>query len=177
MVDLTEMSETARKTMLDSPALDKLVYRIRAELFLFELDPGRPFQFVNGTYQCAGRILCRLRVRTPEFDALVSQLDQASASFLVDDRILPGGFQDRSAKGDDGNFVKEVNFHTTSRTEPFKISLREGDATSPISGSPFTLESLINAQSLNSRFGTIDHRKRKLLDQGGGGVEWKRARR
>ncbi len=159
--DMKEISEIARETMLGSPELNKLAHRIRAELFVFELDLGRPFQFINGTYECTGRILCRLRAKTPELDALIAQLAKASAVLLLEDRILPGSFQDRSARSDDGNFQKEVRFRTLSRTEPFKISLREGGDDSPISGSPFTLQSLIEAQSLDARFGTRDHRKRK----------------
>ncbi|KAK3933650.1 acyl transferase/acyl hydrolase/lysophospholipase [Diplogelasinospora grovesii] len=174
VVDMKEISDIARETILGSPALDRLIHRIRAELFVFELDPRCPFRLVNGTYQCVGRILCRLRARTPEFVAFMSQLDQASASFLIGDRVLPGSFQDRSAKREDGNFFKEVRFHTPSRTEPITISLREGGAACPISGSPFTLQFLIEVQSLDARFGTADHRKRKWLNDGGNEVRRKR---
>lgn len=163
---MKEIGDIARETILDSSALDRLVFRIRAELFIFELDPRRPFQLINGVYECTGRIHCRLRAKTPEFHALMEQLDQTSATFLVGDSVVQGSFQDRSAKLQDGNFFKEVRLRTPSRVEPFTISLRESDNTCPISGAPFTLQSLIDAQNLESRFGTADHRKRKWPTEG-----------
>ena len=158
---MKEIGDIARETILDSPALSRLVLRIRAELFIFELDDLRPFQLVNGMYECAGKIVCRLRAKTPEFEALMTQLGQSSATFLVGESVLPGSFYDRSAMLEDGNFSKEIKFCTPSRLDPFTISLREKDTPYPISGAPFTLQGLLNSQSLEARFGTADHRKRK----------------
>ena len=162
---MQEIGDIARETILDSPALDRLVLHIRAELFFFELNPLRPFQLVNGTYECTGRVVCRLRAGAPEFDSFMAQLDQSAAVFLVGDTVLPGTFQDRYAKQEDGNFSKEITLRTSARSTLFTISLRESDTPYPISGAPFTLQWLIEAQGLEARFGTADHRKRKRPSQ------------
>jgi hypothetical protein len=174
VVDMEKMADMARNEMLRSPDLYRLARRIRAENFVFELEPGGPFRLSNGMYQCTGRILCRLRARTPEFETFMTQLDQGSASFLVGDRVLPGSFHDRSARCEDGNFFKEVRLHMPSRLEPFAISLRVGEAVCHISGSPFTLQRLAKLQKLDTRFGTADHRKRKPLGEGFGEARRKR---
>ena len=158
---MKELGEIARETIMDSPALDRLILRIRAELFIFELDASRPFLIVDGMYEGTGKILCRLRARTPEYNALMAQLDQASASFLIGDNVMAGKFQDRSARLKDGNFSKDVKFRTPSRHDPFVISLHEDGAPCPISGAPFTLQRLLDTQRLEARFGTTDHQKRK----------------
>lgn len=163
--NLTEMDrigKMARETIWNSSALEKLVYRLRAELFIFELDDARPFQRVNGTYECVGHIQCRLRAKTPEFEALMSQLDQGSAVFRFRRWVLQGSFQDRSSVRHDGNFFKRVRFQIRSREEPFSIALEEGPGTTcQISGSPFTLQRLLSQQSLEAWFGTPDHQPRK----------------
>jgi hypothetical protein len=157
---MKEIGDLARETMLDSPALNQLVFRIRAELFFFELDPSYPFQLINGVYDCVGRVLCRLRAGTPEFDALMSQLERSSAQFLVGDKVLRCRFEDNSAKLEDGNFSQTLRFRTSNRNDPLMISLQEKDASYPISGAPFTLQWLIEAQNLDARFGMALHRKR-----------------
>ncbi|MDF2434584.1 MAG: hypothetical protein JWP44_4215, partial [Mucilaginibacter sp.] len=158
---MKEIGDIARETMLDSPALDQLVFRLRAQLFFFELDPRCPFQLIDGVYECVGSALCRLRAGTPEFETLMAQLDHSSAKFLVGDSVVPGSFQDRSARVEDGNFSKALTFRTSSRSEPLRISLQEKETPCPISGAPFTLQWLIQAQNLEARFGTADHRKRE----------------
>ncbi|KFA53721.1 hypothetical protein S40293_09644 [Stachybotrys chartarum IBT 40293] len=158
---MEEIGEIARETMLDSPALDSLVLRMRAELFVFELDPERSIEFVNGMYECVGKIFCRLRANTPAFDAFMTQLDQSSATFLIDGTELPGNFHDCVARLSDGNFCKDIRFRTSSRLNPIAISLREDSTPCFISGAPFTLQRLVEAQKLGARFGTSDHRKRK----------------
>ncbi|KAH8655641.1 patatin-like phospholipase-like protein [Xylariales sp. PMI_506] len=174
---MDEIRDMARETILDSPSLDKLVSRIRAELFVFELDPDCPYQLVNGIYECVGRIMCRLRAGTNEFDVFMSQLDQSSAVFLVGDAVLPGRFHNHSNKHEDGNFFKKVRFRTTDRLDPLIISLRERDTACPISGSPFNLQGLIESQNLEARFGTSDHRKRKSQGEEIGDLRQKRLRR
>ncbi|KAH7303728.1 acyl transferase/acyl hydrolase/lysophospholipase [Stachybotrys elegans] len=158
---MEEIRDEARDAMLDSPTLDRLVLRTRAELFFFELDPERPYQLIGGVYECVGRISCRLRARTPEFEAFMAQLNASSAKFLISDRVLPTDFQDRFTRLRDGNFSKVIKFQTPSRQDPITISLREKDTAYPISGAPFSLQWLIDAQQLEARFGQQDHRKRK----------------
>lgn len=158
---MTEIGGLARDAMLDSPALDQLVFRLRAQLFFFELDPRCQFQLIDGVYECVGRVLCRLRAGTPEFETLMAQLEQSSAKFLVADSVVAGSFQDRSARVEDGNFSKTLTFRTASRSDPLRISLQERDTPCLISGAPFTLQWLTQAQNLEARFGTADHRKRE----------------
>lgn len=70
-----QVGRLAREAMLASPMLDRLVRRIRAELFVLELDPTRPCKLVNGIFECVGYITCRLRANTPVLETLMFQLD------------------------------------------------------------------------------------------------------
>jgi len=60
----------------------------------------------------------------------------------------------------DGNLRKSIGLNTSGK---FTISLKRGH-TKPwnISGSPFSIDSLVKAQGLNTPFGRPNHRKRKV---------------
>lgn len=59
----------------------------------------------------------------------------------------------------DGNFRRQIELNTTDR---FTISLKQGSSEPcNISGSPFSVGKLIQAQGLDASFGRPDHRKRK----------------
>ncbi|KAK3173897.1 hypothetical protein K4F52_010380, partial [Lecanicillium sp. MT-2017a] len=71
---LDEVAEAARSAVEGGQALEGLANHLRAQLFYFELDETDPPQFVNGSFVCKGAVLCRFRVGTPEFEALMTQL-------------------------------------------------------------------------------------------------------
>ncbi|KAL0929611.1 uncharacterized protein CTRU02_215510 [Colletotrichum truncatum] len=159
---LEDDDENDRGTIIGLPELERLVLCMRAELFVFELCPVRPFRFVNGEYECLGYIRCRLEAGSDTLHEFMSQLGQSFASFRVGDRALAGGFPKHPLLDDDGKFCKEVRFRVASREQPVGISLwessREGCS---ISGSPFNLQRLVREQKLDASFGTADHRKRR----------------
>ncbi|KAK8054768.1 hypothetical protein PG994_009835 [Apiospora phragmitis] len=91
VAEMQNVAKLARDEILHSPSLEPLVNRIKAELFVFELSADAPFRFHNGVYLCAGRILCRLQPKTPEFNSFMCQLAQSSASLHVaHQRIIKG---------------------------------------------------------------------------------------
>ncbi|KAK2666482.1 hypothetical protein RAB80_018139 [Fusarium oxysporum f. sp. vasinfectum] len=87
LLDEVSMVERVRQTAHDtatrSSSLRSLCRHLRAELFLFELDELYPPYFLRGAYQCAGRIICRLRAHTPEYKGFIGQLCEREAAFRV----------------------------------------------------------------------------------------------
>jgi len=162
VAEMQNVAKLARDEILHSPSLEPLINRIKAELFVFELSADAPFRFHNGVYLCAGRILCRLQPKTPEFNAFMCQLAQSSASLHVAHQRIIKGVWASPTLNTQGQFDQEVSFQIKSRDRPFSISLAVGDYQSNISGSPFTLEGLAEQQKLNAVFGTADHRKRPV---------------
>lgn len=162
---MEEVSEIARETIAQSPALDELASHLRAELFFFELDDSKLPRFSNGSFSCLGHISCRLEIGTAELEAFMQQLQKASASFQLAGRTLPISFHDRIGGKSWGEIRQAIHFRVPSRQAPFDIVLDEGrGAPCNISGSPFTLEGLIRTQNLEAYFGTADHRKRTFSD-------------
>ncbi|KAH8194108.1 hypothetical protein TruAng_011729 [Truncatella angustata] len=88
--EMEEIGRLARESILESPALVRLAQRIRAELFIFELDPVSPFRFTKGVFECHGHISCRLGPATDELSVFIAQLKESSALFRI------GNLQDRS---------------------------------------------------------------------------------
>lgn len=162
---MSEVGRIAREAVLGSSAMEQLAKRIRAELFIFELDFTQAPRFVAGVYECVGHILCRLRTGTAESDEFMHQLFQTSASFSCQGRTLPDSFRGHNTVNNGGNFRQAVKFHVPSRQHHFEVTLQEGSSSvCNISGSPFTLEWLIEQQNMSACFGTSHHRKRTYVD-------------
>ena len=162
-----EMKILAREVILHSKEVDRLAHCIIAELFVFELE-GDPRK-ENGVYPCIGYISCCHRAGTPAFEALLGRLTKSSARFLLRGRALSGSIRDRSSLARDGNFRKRVCFDVASKQDLVSLQLREGGSESfNISGSPFSVDWLVEAQGLGRPFGRPDgvKRKRKDSDEG-----------
>ncbi|KAH7108826.1 phospholipase, partial [Dendryphion nanum] len=139
-----------------SNAIDRVARCIIASLFYFELD-SKP-ERSDGKYIGSGRILCSLRSHDPSFKQLIDQLSSISAQFYLDEHVI-AAVKDSSCLDKDGNFRVRVELNTTDR---FTISLQESSSeTYNISGSPFSIGKLIQAQAFDASFGRSDHRKRK----------------
>lgn len=154
-------AKIARKVARRSAAMRQLGKCHRAQLFFFELDPSRPPRFASGVYECAGYILCRLRAGTVEFETFMHQLYNNSTSFRFQERMQPGAIQRLDGTDSTGNFRQEIIFSLPTKEHHFEISLEEGSSASicHISGSPFSLDSLIKQQSIDTKFGTEDHQQ------------------
>ncbi|KAH7184234.1 acyl transferase/acyl hydrolase/lysophospholipase [Fusarium oxysporum] len=140
LLDEVSMVERVRQTAHDtatrSSSLRRLCRHLRAELFLFELDELHPPYFLRGAYQCAGRIICRLRAYTPEYKGFIRQLCERQAAF-------------RNINTD---LCYKVNFTVPTLSSSISIALLEGaDEESHINGSPFAIEWLIRRQALECR--------------------------
>jgi hypothetical protein len=69
--------------------------------------------------------------------------------------------------GQDGNFKKRVAFEAKTRNSLITIRLKEGFSQScNISGSPFSIDGLVQAQGQELSFGRPDYVKRKRIDNG-----------
>jgi len=164
---MPEMKILAQEVILHSKELGRLAHCIVAELFVFELE-GDPRK-ENGVYPCIGYISCCRRAGTTSFEALLARLTKSSAKFLLRGRALSGSMRDRSSLARDGNFRKRVCFDVASKQDLVSLHLREGDSESfNISGSPFSVDWLVEAQGLGRSFGRPDgvKRKRKDSDEG-----------
>ncbi|KAH7184416.1 acyl transferase/acyl hydrolase/lysophospholipase [Fusarium oxysporum] len=159
LLDEVSMVERVRQTAHDtatrSSSLRRLCRHLRAELFLFELDELHPPYFVRGAYQCAGRIICRLRAHTPEYKEFIRQLCEREAAFRVGAQFLRITYENINT-----DLCFKVNFAVPTLSSSISIALLEGaDEESHINGSPFAIEWLIRRQALNAGFGTSDHRE------------------
>lgn len=166
---MPEMKILAREVILHSKQLGRLAHCIIAELFVFELERESIPRKDNGRYLCTGYILCCHRAGTPAFEALLARLTRSSAKFLLKGRTLPGSIRDRASLARDGNFRKRVCFDVASKQDLVSLHLREGGSESyNISGSPFSVDWIIEAQELGRPFGRADgvKRKRKNSDEG-----------
>ncbi|KAH7186367.1 hypothetical protein DER44DRAFT_816943 [Fusarium oxysporum] len=159
LLDEVSMVERVRQTAHDtatrSSSLRRLCRHLRAELFLFELDELHPPYFLRGAYQCAGRIICRLRAHTPEYKEFIRQLCEREAAFRVGAQFLRITYENINT-----DLCFKVNFAVPTLSSSISIALLEGaDEESHINGSPFAIEWLIRRQALNAGFGTSDHRE------------------
>lgn len=159
-LDDTESIQSLKKIANDDLSISNEVSNIAqclvASLFYFQLD-GMP-ERRNGRYAGSGSILCSLRSNEPGFEALFHKLRDQSAYFLLDGDVI--SLTDNTSCFDiDGNFRKRVYLDSTDR---FVITLKQGKSTPcNISGSPFVVSELIDAQGLRGAcFGGPDHRKR-----------------
>jgi hypothetical protein len=154
---MREMEQLAKDTVSMSSEMSRLAQCIRAENFYFELDNVPNYK--NGSYECAGRVLCRLDPTMAEHVVFLEELDRNSASLKLGSRILSGRFQGRQATQSDGSFYRAVKFYVPTKKTQFRIELTEASGLPcGISGSPFTIDDLIKAQGLDSWFGTADHK-------------------
>jgi hypothetical protein len=147
--------------------LDRLVYCIITELFIFELEsvPRKK----NSRYSYTGYILYYYRAGTLVFEGLLGRLTKSSVKFLLRGYTFPGSVRDRLSLARDGNFRKRVYFDIGSKQDFVSLHLRKGALESyNISGSPFSVDWLIEAQGLGRPFGGADHVKRKRKDHNEG---------
>jgi hypothetical protein len=164
---MPEMKILAQEVVLHSKEVDRLAHCIIAELFVFELE-GDPRK-ENGVYPFIGYISCCRRAGTTAFKALLARLSKSSARFLLRGRALSGSIRDRSSLARDGNFRKRVCFDVASKQDLVSLHLREGGLESfNISGSPFSVDWLVEAQGLGRSFSRPEgvKRKRKDSDEG-----------
>lgn len=159
---MPEMKLLAEEEVLESADMDRLAYCLVAEFFMFELEPESLPRKENGRYSYTGYILCCHSASTLVFDKLLGRLTKSSAQFLLRGRPLLGSVTDRSYFARDGNFRKRVCFDVTSKDELVSLQLQEnGLEPCNISGSPFSVNWLIEAQGLKQSFGRLDGKKRQ----------------
>ncbi|KAI1676133.1 patatin phospholipase [Pyrenophora tritici-repentis] len=116
-------------------------------------------------YIGSGWIKCKLRHGEPALEVLLSRLHTAGARLLIGNRNSPELHDKCIAEIDDhfnldetGDFCINLELDVQSS---FSIFLQKGsNAPRHISGSPFSMERLVQAEGLEAYFGRADHRKR-----------------
>ncbi|KAI9762170.1 MAG: hypothetical protein M1840_001465 [Geoglossum simile] len=163
---IQELKTLARAGSSGSGEIDVLARCAVSSLFYFELE-STP-EYADRQYSCTGNILCRLRADSKAFEALVMQLSKNSAKFFLGNHRIPGQIGDRSSLGKGGDFRKRVELRIGDLQSKLSIYLKEGrHEQQNISGSPFSISTLVAAQGLDAYFGRADHRKRKPSDNSG----------
>jgi hypothetical protein len=157
-----ELREAARAAVHRSKDIDRAARCAVAQLFIFELESEDRKE--DGKYACTGHVLCRLRSNSPALGVLLRSLRDRTAKISVQSRQYPLGqlLKNGSCLDGDGNFRLRVSFEVSDK--PSQISIRLEDDSSEcwnISGSPYSIRSLVAAQQLDACFGRADHAKRK----------------
>ncbi|KAH6980575.1 hypothetical protein EDB80DRAFT_826088 [Ilyonectria destructans] len=162
-LDTGSVPRLKRSVYQDRPLQDAicaLAKRIVAGLFYFELD-AVPSQR-GPQFRGSGSIRCLRPCADEALSALVQKLLQSSAAFRLNGSRVPGTLSGASFWTSCGNFRKKIKF--TSGDATISITLQQGSPEYPISGSPFRLSELVEAQQLNANFGRSDHRERGRRD-------------
>jgi hypothetical protein len=127
--------------MFYSKQLDRLVYYIIAELFVFELELDNPPRKKNNCYSYIGYILCYYRASSFAFDILLERLTESSAKFFFQGCVFLGFIRDHVFLAKDRNFRKRVYFDITNKKDLVSLYFWEGSAESyNISGSLFSID-------------------------------------
>ncbi|KAH6956059.1 hypothetical protein BKA56DRAFT_602903 [Ilyonectria sp. MPI-CAGE-AT-0026] len=158
-LDTGSVPRLKRSVYQDRPLQDAicaLAKRIVAGLFYFELD-AVPSQR-GPQFRGSGSIRCLRPCADEALSALVQKLLQSSAAFRLNGSRVPGTLSGASFWTSCGNFRKKIKF--TNGDATISITLQQGSPEYPISGSPFRLSELVEAQQLNAHFGRSDHRER-----------------
>lgn len=153
---MEEIETAAHSHISEHPSLRNFSGRVRAELFYFEL---KCIPTYEGSFLCKGHILCRLEGKSPAIRKFLQQLNQDKAHFKVQGRQVNLDFE--AYEGRD-LFCEDLMLFTSTRQESFHISLVAATGEHPISGSPFNINKLVEAQQLDAQFGTPDYRKPDL---------------
>lgn len=152
ITDLEGRQKRAEAAAASSPEIRAAARCILAQRFFFALD-SIP-QYDDGMYQCSGGIYCDLEPGSPEQAALLHHLDQGSASFRLGSQTLTGPFLRRATRQSDGALVEKVAFSIRTRQAEFSIEVHDGvEKPAGISGSPFTIDGLVQLQGLDDWFG------------------------
>ena len=139
-----------------SVKIDEAANCLAAALFYFELSALPEKR--DGRYVAAGHVLCAIRRGDPAFAALSSMLS-GSLRFFVNDWPCAAQSQTSASFDSDGNFRMPVEVETPGT---FTLKAKQGASNAyNISGSPLSVERLIDAQGLDAPFGREDHGRRK----------------
>lgn len=153
VADLKGRQAWAEEAAARSPTVDALALSVRAQHFYLELD-SEPL-YTDGRYACSGRIMCDIDLGTSAQMLLLDCLNRGEAQLLLDGQPVVGGCVGRDA-GEHGSsvVVQNVTFSVDTKQTKFSFDMREGsDKSSGISGSPFTIDRLVQAQGLDDYFG------------------------
>ncbi|EUC27395.1 hypothetical protein COCCADRAFT_111821 [Bipolaris zeicola 26-R-13] len=161
--DMISLQSSALHDTLLSPVLDNIAECVVASLFY--LKPHTRLRYRGRQYIGSGWIKCKLRHGEPALEVLLSRLHTAGARLLIGNRNSPELHDKCIAEIDDhfnldetGDFCINLELDVQSS---FSIFLQKGsNAPRHISGSPFSMERLVQAEGLEAYFGRADHRKR-----------------
>ncbi|KAJ5035237.1 acyl transferase/acyl hydrolase/lysophospholipase [Bipolaris maydis] len=154
-------SKVAQTIDEDRPRISSIFDSMIASIFYFELD-NLP-TLGNTGYDCSGFIFCRLDIPPDNLRYLYNRLLTTDSWFLIQGTpvsCVQNGYVPKSLPP----FRRHISFQVETLEEMLTISIR-GIISKPllISGFPTTIQKLIEAQQLDSPYGTVDHVDQKPL--------------
>jgi hypothetical protein len=137
-----------------------------ASLFYLELERVPLFQ--RYTFQCKGRILCRLNAGTRALHALVVRLKESQARFYTASQEYVPCVDPKMYKNvrEGGAFIAEVEFEVSSMSDTIDIKI-DGitQRAKSISNCPYSISDLVYNQGLHYVFGRPDHKRRAVFSE------------
>ena len=163
--DMASLQARALRDPLLSPVLDNIAGCAVASLFY--LEPCTRPRYMGGQYVSSVSVKCKLRSSEPALDVLLTRLCNAGASLVVGEGSAPGPHDkcivevgDCASLDKTGNFCASLVLRVQGSFSVFLRDFGYGDTPRHISGSPFLVERLVQAEGLDAYFGRADHRKR-----------------
>lgn len=135
----------ARDEVLGS-TIDEAICYIIASKFYMELQ--EPPLKQGPDFRGLARLRCLYRAKNPDLATFINKLASRRARFVLNGEVIPYDIRDSEAFWDKtGNFSALLSFKTSGSL--LSISLRLEQAEYPISGSPFPVEALLQAQGVD----------------------------
>jgi hypothetical protein len=137
------------------PLISSIFDSIIASMFYFELEHVP--KLGRAGYECSGSIFCRLNMPPDGLRYLYDRLLKTQSWFLIQGNPV-SCIQYNHIPKTLPPFQRRVSFRAESLDEVVSISIR-GITSEPLllSGFPTTIHRLVEAQQLDSPFGTMDH--------------------
>jgi hypothetical protein len=155
---IPELISQVEKDRSLSVKIDRAADCLVAALFYFEL--SAPPVRRDGRYVASGHVLCKIPRSDRCFRVVYKMLLTGSLRFFVNEWPCIAQSQTRSSVFDKGgNFEMPVEVETEGT---FTLKVKQGARNAcNISGSPLSVQRLIDAQGLDAPFGREDHGKRQ----------------
>lgn len=166
---IEKLKQCVKPNISTTPSVGFVARHAIASLFYFELEE-EPSRY-DGQEAFTGLIRCAISKEDLAFRPLLSRLRDKSAVFYVGNDVLP--IKEDYCVTSEG-FLTKVQFRASGQ---FSVLIQELDGDRyHISGSPFTVEGLAQAQRFSSPFGRSDHRAKRQREDSGECVARKKRR-
>jgi len=119
---MQQLRDYARRAISESLEEERLVRRVFAKYFIFELESD-PKRGKNGQFICTKHIFCCFYNNNKALKVLLDQLEARSAKFLLYGQLIITLTASGSCLDPDGNFCARLHFEVHDRQSPISIQL------------------------------------------------------